>query len=102
MTMGPAPMIRMLFKSVRLGMVGHQLNKSVEQIAHVVRAGAGFGVSLKAEGGRVGTRDALQRTVEQRNMGAANIRGKRRRVHRKAVVLTGDRDAPAIEVLHRM
>src|SRR5512141_1904620 len=102
MTMGPAPMIRMLFKSVRLGMVGHQLDKSVEQITHVVRSGAGFGVSLKAEGGRVGARDALQRTVEQRNMGAANIRGERRCIHRKAVVLAGDRNASAVEVFHRM
>src|SRR5512143_3371196 len=102
MTMGPAPMMRMLFKSVRLGMVGHQLNKSVEQIAHVMRAGARFRMPLETERGGVGASNALQRAVEQRNVGAAQIGGQRRRIHCKAVVLAGDRNAPAVEVLDGM
>src|SRR5512139_852663 len=102
MTMGPAPMMRMLFRSVRLGMVGHQLDKSVEQIAHVVRAGAGFRVALEAECWNVGAGDTLQRTNEQRDMGAANIGGQRRRVHRESMVLARDRHPPAVEVLDRM
>ncbi len=60
MTMGPAPMIRMLWMSVRRGMVqlqclgtrtfpqlvlqaaDHRLRESVEQRQQVMRAGAGF------------------------------------------------------------
>src|SRR4030065_2970177 len=102
MTMGPAPMMRMLLRSVRLGMVGHHLNKSVEQIAHVMSAGTGFRMPLKAERRRVSARDALQRAVEQRNVGAAQIGGQGRRIHRKTVILTGDRHPTAVEVLDRM
>src|SRR5574340_1384972 len=84
------------------GMVSHQLNESVEQITHVVRAWARFRVSLEAEGGGVGAGDALQRAIEQRDVGAAQVGRHRFRVHRKTVVLTGDGDTPAIEVLHGM
>ena len=83
-------------------MVGHQLNKSVEQIADVVRAGAGFRVTLKAECRRIGTGKPLQRTVEQRNMGAAQIGRQRRRIDRKAMILTGDRHPSAIQILDRV
>ena len=68
MTMGPAPMIRMLLMSVRRGMdqlsgaadarrsrswclqaADHGLREAVEQRQQVVRTGAGFGVALEAE-----------------------------------------------------
>ena len=83
-------------------MVGHQLNKSIEQIAHVVRAGAGFRVTLKAECRRIGAGNPLQRAVEQRYMGAAQIGRQCRCIHRKTVVLAGDRHPSAIQILHRM
>src|SRR5574340_866266 len=59
-------------------------------------AGARFGMPLEAERRRIGAGDALQRAVEQRNVGAAQIGGQGRRVHRKTVVLASDGDAPAI------
>ena len=42
----------------------HLRNKLIEQIRHIVRAGAGFGVTLEAERGLVGEFDALDGVIE--------------------------------------
>src|SRR5450631_4590576 len=98
MMIGPAPMIRMLWMSVRLGMTGclpfrrlllgriaaagirlhaldHEVHEVLEQQAQIMRPGAGLGMPLKAEGRPVGARAPLQRAVEQRPVrGAQSLR----------------------------
>src|SRR3546814_8708030 len=104
MMMGPAPIMRMLFRAVRLGMMrylflaGHQADEFVEQHDDVVRARAGFGMALEAEGGTVGELEALQRAVEQRYVRDPRIGRQRGRVDADAVVLAGDEHALGIEV----
>src|SRR5258708_13219185 len=104
MTIGPAPMIRMLSMSVRLGTPAllHQFGEPVEEIADIVRAGACFGMPLEAERGPVGAREALQAPVEERHMGGLEVRRERVRIDREAVVLAGDEDRAALQVLHRV
>ena len=80
----------------------HQRSETVEQVADVVRPGAGLGVTLEAEGRAVGARQALQRAVEQRHMRRTQVGRQRRLVHREAVVLAGDGDAAGVQVLHRV
>ena len=83
MMIGPAPMMRMLWMSVRLGIFGkldllfapdqmaggqasardaahHGIEETVEQVGHVVRARARFRVSLEGKGRHIGAGDALQ------------------------------------------
>src|SRR5437870_2604080 len=111
MTMGPAPMIRIVLRSVRLGMaqVGygahslvHHPDEAIEQITDVVRTGARLGMTLEAERGSVGPRDALQRPVEKRDVGHPRGCRQRRRVHREAVVLAGDEHLSRVLVLDGM
>src|SRR5262245_4225879 len=96
MTIGPAPMMRMLSRSVRLGIealsfcrraavvflrrglavdavVDHG-NEAGEQRTHFVRPRTCFGVTLKTKGRPVGQLDALQRAVEQRLVSRAHVR----------------------------
>src|SRR6476661_7800845 len=104
MTIGPAPMIRMVLMSVRFGMSAplHRRNETIEEITYVVRSWAGFRMPLEAEGRRVGEREALVGAVEQRAVGDAHVAGKRRLVDREAVVLAGDQHAAAVDVDDRM
>ncbi len=67
-----------------------------------MRAGARLGVTLKTEGRHIGTRHALQAAIEQRHVRGTHIRWQRRRIHREAMVLTGDHHALAIQVLYWM
>ncbi|MCY1508168.1 hypothetical protein D9M68_424690 [compost metagenome] len=67
-----------------------------------MRAGAGLGVALEAEGVLVGTLDALQGAVEQRLVGGAQVARQGRLVDGEAVVLAGDHHHAAVEVLHRV
>src|SRR4030095_16077251 len=112
MTIGPAPMIRTLWISVRLGnhistrtastfrhflaslarralrieaIVNHR-DEAAERGAHFVRARARFGMSLEAESRPVGALDALQRAVEQRLVRDLHVRAERGLVDREAVV----------------
>ena len=77
MMIGPAPMIRMLFRSCRFGisLLLHQSGEAVEQVADVVRPGRGLRVTLEAERGLVGAGQALQRAVEQRDVGRPQLSG---------------------------
>ena len=78
----------------------HIGDKFVEEIADIVRAGAGFGVALEGEGGAVGQFDALQGAVKQRAVGNAGVGGQGVGVHFKAVVLAGNHHAAAVQILH--
>ena len=112
MTIGPAPMIRIEWRSLRLGMrapalgvaarLFHQADEAVEQVADVVRPGRGFRVALEAERGLVDVGQALQRAVEERDVRRPQRRRQRLRVDREAVVLAGDADPAAVEVLDRV
>src|SRR5688572_40263 len=99
--MGPAPMISIDLRSVRLGMLGasdrmrrssrllsghagpcglvfvHQCDEPIEQVINVMRTGTGFGMPLKAECRTIGTREPLQTAVEQRYMRHAHVRRER-------------------------
>src|SRR3546814_11821545 len=64
----------------------------------IMRPRAGLGVPLEAERGGVAEFDALQRTVEQRAMGGADVAGKARFVHGKTVILTGYHHPPGLQI----
>ncbi len=65
-------------------------------------AGTGFGMTLKAERWPVGQLDPLQAVVEERAVDWADIARQAGLVHRKAVILTGDKHASRGQFLHRM
>src|SRR5438034_6704292 len=104
MTMGPAPMMSTLLMSVRLGTPAllHHPCEAIEEIPDVVRSGARFGMPLEAERRPVGACEALQAAVEERYVGGLEVRRNRVRVDHEAVVLAGDDDPLAIQILHRM
>src|SRR6266545_4538960 len=104
MTMGPAPMMSTLLMSLRLGTrpLLHQLCEAIEKIPDVVRPGARFGMSLEAERRPIGVCEALQAAVEERNVGGLEVRRERVRVDCEAVVLAGNDDRSAVQVLHRV
>src|ERR1700712_1570211 len=108
MMIGPAPMMRMLSRSVLFGMglpfsrflsggaavtgirldaLDHQIQEMLEQQSHVVGAGARLRMPLEAESRPVGARDALIGAVEQGAMCLAQRCGQRARIHREAVIL---------------
>src|SRR5580698_2414424 len=117
MMIGPAPMIRMLWMSVRLPTLlaaahGHlqlrlqaaqdEVIEQLEQRLEVVRSGARLGVPLETECRAVLEGDALQRAVEQRAVRRPDVVRQRRLIDGEAVILAGDEDAAAVQVLHRM
>src|SRR5436190_4040284 len=65
MTMGPEPMIRMRWMSVRLGIRFHQFHKLVKEIMRIMRAGRGFGMILHAKYGMVTKPETLERLIVQ-------------------------------------
>ena len=101
----------MLCRSLRFGMalfillgaiLLNQFNKVVEQTGTIVRARARFGVTLEAEGRTVGAMDALERPIEQGDVGGTQALGQGLLVHRKAVVLGGDHHGVVVQTLHRV
>src|SRR5690242_15848624 len=102
MTIGPAPMIRMLFMSVLFGMLLHHLREAIEQITDVVRSRARFWMALEAESRPVGPRQSLEGTVEEGYMRRPQVSAYRLGIDCKTVVLAGDHHLPGVEVLHRM
>src|SRR5258706_6130496 len=103
MTIGPAPMMSTLLMSVRLGTLAlvHQLCEAIEEITDVVRPRARFGMPLETERRPVGARKTLQAAVEQRHVRRFQIRRKRVRIDGEAVVLAGNGDRSARQILHR-
>src|SRR5260221_14707726 len=65
----------------------HCGDEAVEQVVAVLRAGGGLGVVLHREDRLAGYRQALERAVEQRDMGGLDAGRQRIRQHREAVVL---------------
>src|SRR5690606_18127279 len=80
----------------------HEVNETVEQDQNVVRTGAGFRMALKAKGRCIRKFEALQRTVKERLVGDSCIRRQRGRVDLEPVVLAGDENPTAIQLLNRM
>src|SRR5260221_10447970 len=101
MTIGPAPMIRIDLRSLRFG-IAHQLGEAIEEVTDVVRPRARLGMSLEAERGTIGTREALEGTVEERDVRRAQVGAQRRRVDGETVVLARDHHLPGIEILDRV
>src|SRR5689334_17183006 len=102
MTIGPAPMIRMLLRSVRLGILGHQPDKSLEEIMAVLRAGARLGVVLHREYWLAGHPQSFVGAVEQRKMRGLHSAGQALGLHDKPVVLAGYLDLAGQQVLYRV
>src|SRR3954451_15652373 len=101
MTIGPAPMMRMLFRSLRFG-IAHQRGKAVEQITDIVRPGASFGMALEAEGWAIGSCDPLKGTVEERDVRRPQVGAQGCRVDGEAMVLAGNPHLAGIQILHRV
>src|ERR1043165_2269386 len=109
MTIGPAPMTRMLLMSVRLGirlfaalaLVDH-VDEAIEQVMAVGRAGRGLGMVLDREGRLVGAAQALVGSVEQRDVRDLGALRQRLRNDSEAVVLRGDLDLARGQVLDRL
>src|SRR5258706_5830093 len=104
MTFGPAPMMSTLLMSVRLGTLAlvHQRCEAIEEITDVVRPRARFGMPLETERRPVGARETLQAAVEQRHVRRFQIRRKRVRIDGEAVVLAGNYDRSALQILLRV
>src|SRR5215471_11354661 len=123
--MGPAPMIRMLWMSVRFGtdsvsarlltaqvLLGdlqlrlqppqHQMIEALEEPAQVVWTGARFRVALKAEDRPLLEGKPLERAIEERAVRRHDSRGERALIDRETVILAGDEHAPGLELLHRV
>src|SRR5580704_15780833 len=121
MMIGPAPMIRMLWMSVRLGtalraadhlaaqvVLGepqlglqaaqHQVVEALEQRLQIVRPRARLGMALEAERRPILEGDALERAVEQRAVRRLDPRRQSRLIDREAVILAGDEHPPRLEV----
>src|SRR3990170_8830611 len=101
MTIGPAPMISTLLMSLRFG-IFHHLGETIEEVPDIVRPRTRLGVSLKTKRRPIRPREALEGTVEERNMGRSEVFTDGRRIHCEAVILAGDHHLPGVEVLHRM
>src|SRR6185312_13729441 len=130
MMIGPAPMMRMLFMSVRLGTevlsragsataglaaclflglaklglkpAQHQVIEALEERLQIVRARTRLRVALEAECRPVLEGEALERAVEERAVRGAHVGRQSRLIDGEAVILTGDEYSPGIQVLHRM
>src|SRR5579875_115454 len=102
MTIGPAPMIRMLAMSVRLGIGAHQRDEAREQIMAVLRAGTGLRVVLDRKDRPVDDAQPLIAAVEQRDVGRLDILGQALRIDDEAVVLAGDRDPAGGKLFDRV
>ena len=95
MMMGPEPMIRMRWRSLRLRHLAfassHQLHEIVEQVVRIVRAGRGLGMVLHAEDRLAAMAEAFQRLVVQIDVGDFDLAEfERIGIHREAVIVRGD------------
>src|ERR1017187_6847240 len=106
MMMGPEPMIRMRWRSSRLGMLfrlPHQPREIVEQIVRIVRAGRGFGMVLHTEYRLAAVAETFQRLIVQIDVGDFDLaQVERIRVHGEPVIVRGDLHAPGEFIAHRM
>src|SRR6516164_10658935 len=100
MTMGPAPMMRMLLMSRRLGMPRrHHVDEALEEIIAVLRAGTRLGMILHGEHRPIPEAQALIAAVEKRDMRDLRLCREGFGEDAEAVVLAGDLDLAGGEVL---
>src|SRR5882757_6190246 len=93
MMMGREPMIRMRWMSVLLGMLGHQADEVVEEVARVVWAGRGFGVILDAEHGMIAQAESFERLIVEIDVSDFGFGWVERiGIDGEAVVVRGDLD----------
>src|SRR5215469_9848475 len=102
MTIGPAPIMRMLSISVRLGILIHQRDKPLEEIMAVLRARARLRMVLDRKHRLSDHPQSFIRVVEQREMGGFDPLGQTLGVDDEAVVLASDLDLAGHEVLYRV
>src|SRR5260370_18480470 len=106
MMMGPEPMMRMRWRSLRVGMLfclPYQFGEVVEQVVRIVRTGRGFGMVLHTEYRLAAMAETLQRLIVQIDVGDFDLAQiERIRVHGEPVIVRGDLDAAGEFVAHRM
>src|SRR4051812_19501056 len=79
--------------SLRLGMLGHEADKVVEEVARVVRSGRGFGMVLDAEDGMIPEAEAFERLVVEVDVGDLGFGGVERiGIDGEAVIMRRDLD----------
>src|ERR1700737_2816566 len=102
MMIGPAPMIRMLSISVRLGIFAHQSDKALEQVMAVLRAGARLGVVLDGKYRLSEHPQPFVGLVEEREVGRRDEPRQGFGVADTTMVLTGDLAFARAQILHRV
>src|SRR5215472_7873297 len=102
MTIGPAPMIRMLSMSARLGIAAHQPDKSFEQVMAVMWAGARLGVILHGKDRPADHPQPFVAVVEEREMRRLDVFRQALRVDDKPVILAGDLHLAGLQILDRV
>src|SRR5687767_3885722 len=102
MTIGPEPMIRILWMSVRLG-IPHQIEKLLEQVIRIVRTGRRFRMILNAEGLDRAVLEPFTGVVVQVDMRDPHVvQIQTLRVDSESVILSRNLDLLAVDVQHRM
>src|SRR4029077_12672937 len=102
MTMGPAPMIRMLSISVRLGISAHQPDEMLEQVMAVLWTGARLWVVLHREDRLADDPKPFVALIEERAMSRFNTFGQAFRVDDKTMILAGDLNLASPQILDRV
>src|SRR5208283_4384640 len=87
---------------VRLQALDHHVQELLEQVAQVPRAGTCLRMALEAERGAVRALKSLQRTIEQRDVGRANIVRKSRGIYCKSMILAGNKHSAGRDLLDRV
>src|SRR5947209_18155857 len=104
--MGPEPMIRMRWRSLRLGILWlpiHELNEFVEQVMRIVWAGSRFRMILHAEYGVMSMSKTFERLVVQIDVGDFElVEVERIGVHREAMIVRSDFDLLRDFIANRM
>ena len=112
MMMGPEPMIRMRWRSLRRGISescwpgvrhAHQFDEVVEEIERIVRAGRGFGVVLHAERRVVAVTETFERLVVEVHVSEFDVEAfERIGIDREAMIVRGDLDLLRELIEHRV
>src|SRR6516164_4653435 len=102
MTIGPAPMIRILSMSVRLGIPAHQPDEMLEQVMAVLWTGARLRVILHRKDRFADGPQPFVGFVEEREVSRFNAFGQALRVDDKTMVLAGNLDFAGQQILDRV
>src|ERR1700745_2473293 len=102
MTIGPAPMIRMVSISPRLGILVHQRDKPLEKVVAVLWARARFRVMLDRKDGLPDDAQTFICIVKQRQMRRLDPSRQALGIDDKTVILAGDLDLAGQQVLDRV